>query len=90
MNKTTTNQLQSAIKKVMTEEIIENLLAQGQYSISGLGKFRIGKRKRQKIKNPIAGKTEIPEVFVIKFLPSKKLKRHINARLKITRGAKNG
>ena len=86
MNKTTEKQLKKAIKKIIVEEIIDGLLNGGEYNISGFGKFKIKKRKAQKIKNPIIGEGKINEVFVIKFLPSRKLKKYINQKLKIKGG----
>ncbi len=86
MNKTTEKQVKQLAKKIIIEEITSGLLTSHEYSISGLGKFKIRKRKKQRIKNPIVGEGEIPEVFTIKFVPSKKLKKHINAKLKVKGG----
>lgn len=90
MKKTIEEEIEKIAKKMVVGEIIEKVLSEEEYQISGFGKFLLVKKKGRKFNNPIAGKYSTPDTFTIKFLPSKKLKRYITRQAKIKRGGKDG
>jgi nucleoid DNA-binding protein len=89
IGKTQLERLLKLTREIFISQVVDGMVEDGFYNIPNFGKFKITKRKGQVIKNPL-GNFTLPDTYVIRFTPSKTLKKRIKEKLKMKQGGPNG